>query len=474
VARALACALALIAVAATDPPAKRAPAHKQTATKTAKAKAKAKPGAKSAKGKAKSSKTASTTPKPKRLDPAEAARLKPVAVAIGKQASGRVGRFYAARSYWPLWVHGDGVGPEAQAFLKDLDTAARDGLKPGHYDPDKLRKTLDAAKGGDPAKLAAAELALSTALADYVRDVRRTPDEAITYLDPSLEPKKLRPEQVLRVAERAPDFARYVEDMQWMSPLYAQLRTALGSATGYTPEQLRRIRLTLDRLRVLPGPTVKHIVVDAAAAQLRYYDKGVQQGAMRVVAGTAETPTPMLAGVVRYAILNPYWNVPVDLAQKKIAPKVLKGATLKSLRYEAFADWTRDAAKLDPKSIDWKAVAAGSQEVRLRQLPGGLNAMGRVKFMFPNNEGIYLHDTPQKALMQKPDRHFSNGCVRLQDAARLGKWMLGAKFAPEGKAPEQIVPLSDPVPVYLTYLTASPGADGIRFADDVYHRDGER
>jgi L,D-transpeptidase YcbB len=369
-------------------------------------------------------------------------------------------------------VHDGKLGGEAKALIADLDSARLDGLD-RHYDTAKLRRLVAEAQDGDAKTLAAAEIALSTALADYVRDVRRAPGEEITYLEPALEPHKLKPEEVLRAAERAPDFADYVRTMGWMDPLYADLREAFGKAgpDAYSPEQRRRIRLTLDRLRILPGPTVKHIVVDAASATLTYYDKGEKAGAMRVVAGTNETQTPMLAGTVRYAILNPYWNVPADLAQKKVAPKILKGATLKSLRYEAFADWSRDAAKLDPKSIDWHAVASGAQEVRLRQLPGPANSMGKVKFMFPNDEGIYLHDTPQKQLMSKPDRHFSNGCVRLQDAAKLGRWMMGAKFAPEGKAPEQVVPLDKPVPVYLTYLTARPGAGGITFLPDVYGRD---
>src|SRR5690606_24392611 len=113
---------------------------------------------------------------------------------------------------------------------------------------------------------------------------------------------------------------------------------------------------------------------------------------------------------------NPYWNVPTYLARKSIAPKILGGRTLTSMKMEALSDWSATARPLDPRTIDWGAVASGAQEIRLRELPGSHNSMGRVKFLFPNDEGIYLHDTPDRALLKKPDRHFSNGCIRLEDA----------------------------------------------------------
>src|SRR3546814_11286323 len=125
------------------------------------------------------------------------------------------------------------------------------------------------------------------------------------------------------------------------------------------------------------------------------------QGTMRVVVGKPTEQTPMLAGMMRYAIFNPYWNVPSDLVQRRIAPKVLDGATLKGMRYEALSDWTANASVPDPANIDWSAIAQGRENVRVRQLPGRNNAMGRMKFMFPNDLGIYLHDTPDKSLFSE-------------------------------------------------------------------------
>lgn len=235
----------------------------------------------------------------------------------------------------------------------------------------------------------------------------------------------------------------------------------------------RLLALNLERARLLPGPWIRHVVVDAASARLFYYGKGSLDGTMKVVAGAKETQTPLMAGMIRYATLNPYWNIPPDLVERKVAPRILGGGTLKGLRYEALADWSANPAPLAQSAIDWDAVAAGRQEVRVRQLPGGSNAMGKVKFMFPNDLGIYLHDTPQRDLFAREDRHYSNGCVRLEDAQRLGRWFFGKALAADGDKPEQHVPLPQAVPVYLTYLTAVPTAQGVQFLPDVYDRDGE-
>ena len=407
---------------------------------------------------------------------ADASPSNSIAIAIRSRASGRFKDFYRQRGYWPLWVHGGAIGQESNAFLDMLGSADLDGLNPKRYNIEGLRRAIIEARGGSPETLAAAELKLSEAFADYVRDVRRTPEVKITYLDPELAPGKMREDMVLRAAALPPSFADYVKNMGWMSPLYVSRRAALAKYLadhGPGPEEAL-IRLNLDRARILPGPWTRHVVVDAASARLWYYQDGKQQGTMRVVVGAPETPTPMLAGMIRYATLNPYWNVPSDLVQNRIAPKMLKGASFARMRYQALTDWSATAQPLNASRIDWAAVASGQQEVRVRQLPGGANAMGRMKFMFPNDQGIYLHDTPDKSLMKKPARHFSNGCIRLEDAPRLGKWFFGKALAASSKQPEQQMPLPEPVPVYLTYLTVTPTEHDIGFLDDPYGRDKER
>ncbi len=405
---------------------------------------------------------------------ADIARDRAVAAAIRAAAGGWMARVYAQRNYAPLWASGGRIGPAADTLIGYLGDADLDNLKRSSYDVGKLRERIDAARGGDPARVAAAELALSATFVDYVRDQRKPRDVGMKWADPALKPKRPKPEAVLRAATFPKSFPAYVKDMGWMSPRYLELRqvSAQARTNGITPAALTRLRRNLDRARLLPGPWTRHVEVDASSGRLWFYEAGAAKGTMRVVVGTRETQTPMLAGTLQWAILNPYWNVPDYLVRKNIATKVLAGRTLASLHMEALSDWTAGARPIAASAIDWPAVAAGKRELRLRELPGPANSMGKVKFLFPNDEGIYLHDTPNRALLKKDDRHFSNGCIRLEDAPRLARWLMGKPLNP-GKKPEQAVPLTAPTPVYLTYLTATGGgAGGLSFRDDVYGRDG--
>ncbi len=397
-----------------------------------------------------------------------------VAGAIRQDVGGALKTFYAGRGFRPLWAPTGRIGRSADTLIGFLESAKLDGLKPSSYRIDDLRKAVANARSGDAKAVASAELKLSAAFTRYVQDQRLNAGVRMIYADRSLKPKTLRPETALRAAAAFPkSFDGYVAGMGWMSPHYVRLRQLVARAEkdGVSEAVMARLYLNLDRARLLPSARTRHIVVDASSGRLWYYDAGQQVGTMKVVVGAQETQTPMLVGKLRWAILNPYWNVPTYLARNSIAPKVLAGRSLASLRMEALSDWSASPRKIDASTIDWPAVAAGKQELRLRELPGGANSMGRVKFMFPNDEGIYLHDTPDRALLARDDRHFSNGCIRLENAAELGRWLLQKPLAAASKRPEQVVPLPVAVPVYLTYLTAAATDTGIAFRKDVYGRD---
>jgi murein L,D-transpeptidase YcbB/YkuD len=203
------------------------------------------------------------------------------------------------------------------------------------------------------------------------------------------------------------------------------------------------------------------------------YEDGQVQGTMRVVVGRPGEQTPMLASYIRHATVNPYWNVPPDLVRRLIAPQVVRRGLpyLRTAGYEVLSGWGPNADPVDPSTIDWAAVAAGQLELPVRQLPGPANSMGRVKFMFPNERGVYLHDTPNRDLFRAADRRQSAGCVRVEDADRLARWLFGSMPSADSNAPEQNVPLPEPVPVYITYLTALPEGGRIVFQNDVYGRD---
>jgi murein L,D-transpeptidase YcbB/YkuD len=151
--------------------------------------------------------------------------------------------------------------------------------------------------------------------------------------------------------------------------------------------------------------------------------------------------------------LNPYWHVTSDLAKTVIAPRVLHdgNAYLVQQGYEVLSGWGADARVLPASTIDWKAVAAGQAQVFVRQRPGPANSLGQFKFELPNGDGIYLHDTPKKELFASDQRALSHGCVRLEDAQRLARWLLG-KDPPAASVPEEQILLPKPVPITISYL----------------------
>lgn len=198
----------------------------------------------------------------------------------------------------------------------------------------------------------------------------------------------------------------------------------------------------------------RFVLIDAASARLFMIEDGEVRDSMRVIVGKPGAATPMLKSTLHYATLNPYWNVPTDLAQSIIAPRVLQQGTsyLRQRGYQVVSSFGPDAELLKPEKVDWEAVAEGRQTVFVRQLPGPANSMGQIKFGVTNAPGIYLHDTPNKDLFAEDDRNLSNGCVRLEDAPRFARWLLGDEPALRSKAPEQHVQLARGVPIAITYL----------------------
>ncbi len=200
--------------------------------------------------------------------------------------------------------------------------------------------------------------------------------------------------------------------------------------------------------------TGRYVIVDAASARLFMIEDGEVQDSMRVIVGKPSAATPALKSTLQVATVNPYWNVPTDLAQSIIAPKVLKEGTsyLRARGYEVISTFDEGGTVIPAGSVDWKAVADGTALVAVRQLPGPANSMGRIKIGVANTDGIYLHDTPNKDLFAEADRSLSNGCVRLEDAPRLARWLLGRNPTLSSSRPEQHVSLATPVPIVITYL----------------------
>lgn len=406
---------------------------------------------------------------------ASASTPAPAAAHSAPVAGQSVADFYRGRSNYPFWL-APTAGDAADQLLALLGRADLDGLDPARYNVPALQQAVAAARSGKRKHVAEADRALSEAFVSYVADLRQDPGVGLTYVDAPLKPASPTPLATLLSAAIAPSLPDYVHSMGWMHPFYAQLRDALANHGYSTDQQRDLLALNLQRTRVLPAGKQRYVLVNAAQQRLYMYENGKVADSMVVVVGKPKWPTPMLAAYIRYAALNPYWYVPSDLAGEDVGQFVLKFGLkyLDDYGYEVVSDWTPNPTIIDPKTIDWKGVVAGKVEVMIRQKPGPKNFMGRMKFMFPNHFGVYLHDNPRRELFLKSTRFFSGGCVRLEDAARLGRWLFGRDLDWQSAGTEQPVPLAQPVPVYITYLTAMPDGTSIAYYDDVYGRDAPK
>jgi murein L,D-transpeptidase YcbB/YkuD len=394
------------------------------------------------------------------------------AQAIGGSVDQSVDAFYAARRGAPFWLRSGPDSAAARDLVGILQRSSLDGFASGPALAVQASALLNRARSGDAAALANADRLLTTAWVMYVQALQRPP-EGMLFADSWVTPRVQSAQEILARALAAKSLAAHVRSVSNPNPVYAQIRDSAWQqmqATGAPADP--RVLANLDRIRAMPFQS-RYIVVDAASARLWMVENGQIVDSMKVIVGKPSTPTPMLASTIYYATLNPYWNVPPDLVRKLTAPKVLDQGVeyLKSHGYVVMTGYGDGAQKLDPTKVNWKAVADGRETVAVRQLPGPANSMGQMKFGFPNQFDVYLHDTPQKDLFASADRDISNGCIRVEDAKRLGRWLLGGDPVATSSEPEQHVLLPKPVPVYLTYLTAQADGGQLSFVNDVYGKD---
>jgi murein L,D-transpeptidase YcbB/YkuD len=230
----------------------------------------------------------------------------------------------------------------------------------------------------------------------------------------------------------------------------------------------------MERWRWLPQDLgTFHVMVNIPEFRVAVVEDGTQTFSTRVVVGKPSTPTPVFSNSIKNIVVNPYWNVPSSIIAKEIAPHMLANPDyLDSQRMELVSG----ARIVDAAAIDWSSVGPGNFPFSIRQRPGAGNALGNVKFLFPNEHNVYLHDTPSKSLFANSVRAYSHGCVRVQnpmdfaDALLKNETNLNAKVLESMYGPsERWVNLKTHVPVHITYFTLRVDPDGtIRSFGDIY------
>ena len=404
---------------------------------------------------------------PAMSEPATAAQ--PPAATIQFPVPSDVAAAYDTYRLQPIWTR-HGLDEAAIArLIAILQRAPFDGFAEGP----QLAVEVQAAAAqvrSNPSVAPAADRYFSSAWVRYLKAIKR-PTAGMIYAFANLKPHGTGTEEILLTAAAAPSLEHYLASTADLNPIYAQLRDtawAEAQASGnLTPDP--RLLANLDRVRSLPA-TGRFLLVDSGSSMLTLYDNGQPVDSMKVITGTRELPTPLIASMMYYITYNPYWHAPDHLVRKTIAPTVLRQgmAYLKSHGYHVLDEWSPTANVIDPTTIDWKAAASGTLHLRIRQDPGPLNSMGNLKFPFPNPEDIYLHDTPSKGLFGKDNRNLSNGCVRVEDAKRLGRWLLGEDPVAPGDDAETNVKLPQGTPIYLTYITAQVVDGKITYLPDLY------
>ena len=396
--------------------------------------------------------------------------LQPHKPASAVQIATEVHAFHRYKRERPFWTPG-----AAEALIRLLETSSIDGLPPAAYRTNELRR-LVAETYSDPRRdRRPVEIALSQAFVQFASHLAQAGDTGVTYVDPAARPRPVRPMMLLLRASESGSVQTYIEKIGWMNPIYAQLRQELVAGGDADARRRKLLRINLQRARALPRGPARYILVNIPSARLEVREGNQVLESMKVVVGLKHTQTPVMAGMMRYAIQNPSWHIPVDITRDKVAPRVLKEGTayLRSRDYEVLSDFSRNARILDPSVVDWNAVVQGNVNAYVRQKPGPMSGLGKIVFKFPNEMGIYLHDTPGKALFEKDDRLASAGCVRLEDAAGLSRLVLGDAIDPHERETDKYIPLPRPIPVYLTYLTAIPVEGNVVEQKDIYGKDYE-
>jgi len=254
-------------------------------------------------------------------------------------------------------------------------------------------------------------------------------------------------------------------------------RDVLAALNVPVEERIRQIELNLERWRWLPESLGdRYVLVNIPTFRLTAVDHGQVQLEMRVVTGKQDSPTPIFSDDMTTVVFSPFWNVPPDIAKKETIPAVLRDpGYLASNDLEV----VRGSQVLDPSSIDW----SNPGRIQFRQRPGAKNALGQVKFLFPNQFDVYLHDTPAESLFARVERDYSHGCVRVEKPYELAQWVLSnqPEWTPErikaamdlGK--EHQVALKQRIPVYIVYETIWVEDDGTAsFRDDIYGHDARQ
>jgi|GEM_PF-3488277 len=393
--------------------------------------------------------------------------------------------FYRAKPEF-LWSDAQGrIRPQARELLSYFTQAADDGLNPTDYAvPLPAEQTAsDTERGQARAQF---DLALSARLLRYISDMNsgrvRPAAFPATY---SLPPKTPDLEAALAKTAASAAPAEILAGYRPQMPDYAALRqemislnTQSGGDNAAMGAKKQAVRNALERLRWMPENSFSgdYILANIPAFSASFYENGKEKLSMKTVVGSPARQTAIFISKVDRVIFNPAWGVPYSIMKNEMISKIEKDPSYTARHnYEVF----RGSKRVDAASVNW-AEAVRTGNVHIRQKPGTGNALGKLKILFPNNDNIYMHDTPVKSAFGRDFRALSHGCVRLSQPEDMAAAVLGtdkAHLAPYFKRQENGIIPRRSVAVYLAYFTAWPQPDigqavgAVHYYKDIYGLD---
>jgi murein L,D-transpeptidase YcbB/YkuD len=252
----------------------------------------------------------------------------------------------------------------------------------------------------------------------------------------------------------------------------------LSALNVFAAQRVDQIRLNLERARwAFDESKDSYVLVNIPAFRADIVRDGQTSWSANVVVGEREEQTPVLRSELRYVVFNPTWTVPYSIATEELLPRIQSDSNF--LERDGYEILDRAGSRVDPDTIDWSALTSDHFPYTLVQQPGSANQLGQIKFVFPNDYSLCIHDTPAKGLFAEAERAFSHGCVRLERPLDFAEQILGeqgwTRAAIDGEiqtAQTRAVSLPEPLPVSLVYWTTEVDDFGVvHFYPDIYEQD---
>lgn len=392
----------------------------------------------------------------------------------------------------PLWVNRTGLTDQARAALREVNNSAEWGFSPDHFDMPE-----HAFSGSEPLtarELIDLEMRTSLAILKYARFARGgRMDPTDLSLDIDRKPPLLPADVVLSGAHKATDVAEFLQGLHPKHDQFVKLRAAYlkaledeadgiatvadegvrrGKKRNRTPLS-KRLLYNMEMWRWMPEELGDvYVMPNIPEFRIRVIKSGRIIHSERIVTGKVENKTPVFSDELETIVFRPNWGIPNSIKVKEILPKIMRG---KGIERQGFR--VQSAGRdIDPRTINWSRVDI--RNYHIYQPPGRRNALGLVKFMFPNKHAVYFHDTPSKYLFKKKYRAYSHGCMRVRDPMKMAAVLFGEdrgwtqakidELAKSGVNNRQIR-LNKKIPVHVTYFTARANQDGeIELVNDVY------